>query len=154
MKKTIGRKKPNAGGSASSLLEAGGTGFLVGVVLLFAIAAAGAFLALKSSAPGGMALPTAVAALFAGGYVGALLAGKMGEKAGKNPYLGGLTCGGMLLLLLTAGSLFFPNPEDRTAWSRLLPLGILLLSTMLGSLTAAVHRPGNKRKLKRLTKRR
>jgi hypothetical protein len=33
-------------------------------------------------------------------------------------------------------------------------LGILLLSTLLGSLTAAVHRPENKRKLKKLTKRR
>ena len=42
------------------------------------------------------------------------------------------------------------EPEGRNAWSRLLPLGILLLSTLLGSLTAAVHRPGNKRKLKKL----
>ena len=122
----------------------------MGVGLLLALAAGGAFLGLKSAVPRGMAAPAAVVALFAGGYMGALLAGKMAQKAGMNPYLGGLTCGGMLLLLLAVGSLFFQNTEDRTAWSRLLPLGLLLLSTLLGSLTAAVHRPGNKRKLKRL----
>jgi len=150
LKRNIGKKKAPATGSTASLLKAGGTGFLAALALLTIVAMGGAFLALKSAAPGELALPSAVAALFAGGYVGALLAGKMGEKAGKSPYLGGLACGGMLLLLLTAGSLFFPNPEGRNAWSRLLPLGILLLSTLLGSLTAAVHRPGNKRKLKKL----
>ena len=132
------------------MLKAGGTGFLVGMGLLLALAAGGAFLGLKSAAPGGMAAPAAVVALFAGGYMGALLAGKMAQKAGMNPYLGGLTCGGMMLLLLVAGSLFFTDAEEKTAWSRLLPLGLLLLSTLLGGFTAAVHRPGNKRKLKRL----
>lgn len=136
------------------MLKAGGTGFLVGVVLLFAVAAAGAYLGMKSPAPGGMALPAAAVALFGGGYIGGLLAGKMTEKAGMNPYFGGLTCGGMLLLFGAVTSLFFPNPEGQIGWGGWLPLGILLLSTLLGSLTAAVHRPGNKRKLKKLTKRR
>lgn len=136
------------------MLKAGGTGFLVGMGILFALAAGGAFLALKSTSPGGMAVPAAAVALFGGGYIGGLLAGKMTEKAGMNPYFGGLTCGGMLLLLMTALSLFFPATEERNAMSRLLPIGVLLLSTLLGSLTAAVHRPGNKRKLKKLTKRR
>ena len=136
------------------MLKAGGTGFLLGIVLLLIIASLGAYLGIKSPAPGGTALPAAMAALFGGGYPGGLLAGKKAQKAGMNPYLGGLTCGGMLLLLLVAGSLFFPNTEDRTTLNRLLALGLLLISTLLGSLTAAVHRPGNKRKLKKLTKRR
>lgn len=154
MKRNIGKKKAPATGSTASLLKAGGTGFLVGVGLLFALAAGGAFLALKSIAPGGLAVPAATVALFAGGYIGALLAGKMTEKAGMNPYFGGLLCGGLLLLFGAVTSLFFPNPEGQIGWGGWLPLGILLLSTLLGSLTAAVHRPGNKRKLKKLTKRR
>ena len=132
------------------MLKAGGTGFLVGAVLLFAVASAGAYLGMKSPAPGGMALPAAMAALFAGGYPGAWLAGKKSKGEGSNPYLGGFVCGGMMLLLMTALSLFFPAMEERNAMSRLLPIGVLLLATLLGSLTAAVHRPGNKRKLKKL----
>ena len=127
---------------------------MVGVGILFALAAGGAFLALKSTSPGGMAVPAAAVALFGGGYIGGLLAGKMTEKAGMNPYLGGFVCGGMLLLLMTALSLFFPAMGERNAMSRLLPIGVLLLATLLGSLTAAVHRPQNKRKLKKLTIRR
>jgi len=154
LKRNIGKKKAPATGSAASLLKAGGTGFLVGVGILFALAAGGAFLALKSTSPGGMAVPAAAVALFGGGYIGGLLAGKKTSKAGMNPYFGGLACGGMLLLFGAVTSLFFPNPEGQIGWGGWLPLGILLLSTLLGSLTAAVHRPGNKRKLKKLTKRR
>ena len=154
MKKTVGKRKTSEGGDAVFLLKAGGTGFLVGMGILFALAAGGAFLALKSTSPGGMAVPAAAVALFGGGYIGGLLAGKMAEKAGMNPYFGGLACGGMLLLFGAVTSLFFPNPEGQIGWGGWLPLGILLLSTLLGSLTAAVHRPGNKRKLKKLTKRR
>ena len=154
MKRNIGKKKAPATGSTASLLKAGGTGFLVGVGILFALAAGGAFLALKSTSPGGMAVPAAAVALFGGGYIGGLLAGKKTSKAGMNPYFGGLACGGMLLLFGAVTSLFFPNPEGQIGWGGWLPLGILLLSTLLGSLTAAVHRPGNKRKLKKLTQRR
>lgn len=154
MKRNIGKKKAPATGSTASLLKAGGTGFLVGMGILFALAAGGAFLALKSTSPGGMAVPAAAVALFGGGYIGGLLAGKKTSKAGMNPYLGGLLCGGMLLLFGAVTSLFFPTPEGQIGWGGWLPLGILLLSTLLGSLTAAVHRPGNKRKLKKLTKRR
>jgi len=154
LKRNIGKKKAPATGSTASLLKAGGTGFLVGVGILFALAAGGAFLALKSTSPGGMAVPAAAVALFGGGYIGGLLAGKKTSKAGMNPYFGGLACGGMLLLFGAVTSLFFPNPEGQIGWGGWLPLGILLLSTLLGSLTAAVHRPGNKRKLKKLTQRR
>ena len=154
MKRNIGKKKAPATGSTASLLKAGGTGFLVGMGILFALAVGGAFLALKSTSPGEMAVPAAAVALFGGGYIGGLLAGKKTSKAGMNPYFGGLACGGMLLLFGAVASLFFPNPDGQTGWGGWLPLGILLLSTLLGSLTAAVHRPGNKRKLKKLTKRR
>ena len=150
MKKTVGKRKTSEGGGAVFLLKAGGTGFLVGMGILFALAAGGAFLALKSTSPGGMAVPAAAVALFGGGYIGGLLAGNKSKGIGRNPYLGGFLCGGMLLLTMTVMSLFFPAAEGRSAMDRLLPLGVLLLATLLGSLTAAVHRPGNKRKLKKL----
>ena len=149
MKKPTGRRNAAEGG-AVPLLKAGGTGFLLGIVLLLIIASLGAYLGIKSPAPGGTALPAAMAALFGGGYPGALLAGNKSKGIGRNPYLGGFLCGGMLLLTMTVMSFFFPAAEGRSAMDRLLPLGVLLLATLLGSLTAAVHRPGNKKKLKKL----
>ncbi len=150
-RKKTRRKPERAGTGGNALLRAGGAGFLLGVGLLFAFALLLAGAALKSPSPQAIVFPAAMIAVFAGGYGGALLSAKKAAGAGLNPFLGGLVAGGALLLFLFALSLFFPSSGERGALHRFAPLLVLLIAAALGSLTAAAHRPSQKRKLKKLT---
>lgn len=128
-------------------------GFLLGMTLLFAVVLLLSLLALKSPTPNAMVFPAALASVFIGGYGGALLGAKKAHADGQNPYLGGLAVFGMLFLCTAVISLFFPAAEGRTALQRFLPLLVLLIAALLGSLTAALHRPSGKKQLKKLMKR-
>lgn len=132
------------------LLTAGGTGLLLGVAVMMAVACVGAYLSLQTQTPRTMALPVAVAAVFLGGFCCAFLGAKKGAKGEWNPYAGGCTAGGMLLAAIVLVSLFVPAGENQTALTRFAPMLALLAATLLGSLTAAVHRPSGKRKMKKL----
>ena len=131
------------------MLTAGGTGLLWGVVAMIAVAFLGAYLSLQTQSPQGMTLPVALAAMFAGGYLCAFLGAKQGKKGEQNPFASGLVAGGMFLAVVILVSLFVPDGEA-TAVTRLAPVAVLLAATLLGSLTAAVHRPSGKRKMKKL----
>lgn len=135
------------------LLRAGGIGALLGVCLLFGLAVLLSLLALKSATPNTLVFPIALIAVFACGYGGALLGAKKAASCGQNPYFGGLAVLGILFLLTVLLSLFFPSAEGRTALHRFMPTLVLLISTILGSLTAALHRPSQKRRMKKLMKR-
>lgn len=135
------------------LLRAGGLGALLGIGLLFLLAIGLAFAALKSGNPNALVFPAALIAVFAGGYGGALLGAKKAASEGQNPYFGGLAVCGILLLFVMLLSLFFPAAEGRTALHRFVPPLVLLASTLLGSLTAALHRPNPRRKIKKMMKR-
>lgn len=137
--------------AGNSLLRAGVSGFLLGVLLLFLIAFLAAFAALKSSDPQSLVFPASLLATAAGGYGGALLGAKTAEKQNANPFLGGFAAGGALLLLLLLVSLLIPNPGTNTLLHRLSPLFLLPVSSALGGLTVAAHRPNQKRRLKKLT---
>ncbi len=141
---------PAARQGVPALVCALGFGTLLGVALWFALSLLFAGFAMKSATPQTFVFPSALAAVFAGGYAGGLFAAK---KCGANPYLGGLACGGVLLLILLFLSLFFRAQEGRTALQRLASPLVLLLSAALGSLTAAMHRPGKAKQMKKLTKR-
>ncbi len=141
---------PAASQGVPALVRALGFGTLLGVALWFVLSLLLAGLAMKSATPQTFVFPSALAAVFVGGYAGGLFAAK---KCGANPYLGGLACGGVLLLILLFLSLFFRVEEGRSALQRLASPLVLLLSAALGSLTAAMHRPSKAKQMKKLTKR-
>lgn len=131
------------------MLTAGGTGLLWGVVAMIAVAFLGAYISLQTRSPQGMTLPVALAAMFAGGYLCAFLGAKQGKKGEQNPFASGLVAGGMFLAVVILVSLFVPDGEA-TAVTRLAPVLALLAAILLGSVTAAVHSPSGKRKMKKL----
>lgn len=137
--------------AGNSLLRAGISGFLLGVLLLFLIAFIAAFAALKSNNPQSLVFPAALLATAVGGYGGALLGAKTAEKQETNPFLGSFAVGGALLLFLLLLSLFVPAPGTNSLLHRLSPLLLLPVASALGGLTIAAHRPNQKRRLKKLT---
>lgn len=142
-------RAPAAAGN--TLLRAGISGFLLGVLLLFLLAFLAAFAALKSSDPQSMVFPASLLAVAVGGYGGALLGGKTAEKRDVNPFLGSFASGGALLLFLLLVSLFLPSAGESSLLHRLSPLFLLPVVAALGGLTVASHRPNRKRRLKKLT---
>jgi|GEM_PF-1331926 len=136
-----------------ALLHACGIGTALGAALLLIMAVLLSFAVLKSPSPGSVITPAAMICVFACGYGGALAGAKKASAAECNPHVGGLCVFGALTLLVLIVSLFFKNGEGAGAAQRLLPMGVLAVSCALGSLTAAFHRPNQKRKLKKLMKR-
>ena len=122
---------------------------LWGIVAMVVVAFLGAYLSLQTQSPQGMTLPVALAAIFVGSYLCAFLGAKQGKKGEQNPFVAGLVAGGMFFALVILVSLFVPDGET-TAVTRLAPVLALLAAILLGSLTAAVHRPSGKRKMKKL----
>lgn len=145
-------KKQLAPQTGISLLKACGIGTALGITLLLIMAVMLSFAALKSATPSNVIRPAAMICLFACGYGGALTGAKYASSAGQNPYAGGICVFGMLIMIILIGSLFVPN-GSATVWQHLLPLGVLAAACLLGSLTAALHRPSQKRQLKKLMRR-
>lgn len=141
---------PAAKQGVPAFLYALGFGTLLGAGVWLALALLFSGLAVKSATPQSFVFPSALAAVFAGGYAGGLFTAK---KSGGNPYIGGLACGGTLLLLLLFLSLFFRADEGRSALQRFASPLVLLLAAALGGLTAAMHRPSHAKQMKKLTKR-
>lgn len=137
--------------NGNALLRAGVSGFLLGILLLFLLAFLTAFAALKSSDPQSMVFPASLLATAAGGYGGALLGAKTAEKRDANPFLGGFSAGGALLLFLLLISLFVPASGASSLLQRLSPLLVLPVAAALGGLTVAAHRPNQNRRLRKLT---
>lgn len=133
-----------------ALLHACGIGTALGAALLLIMAVMLSFAALKSASPGNVIRPAAMICLFACGYGGALTGAKKAAAFDCNPHAGGLCVLGMLALLISVGSLFVKNGEEAGVLQRLLPMGVLAVACVLGSLTAAFHRPNQKRRLKKL----
>lgn len=150
LKRPIKKRKPAQREPLAVLLLAGGTGLLCGMAVMVVIALLGAYLSLQTGTPQAMVLPSALAAVFAGGYLCAFWGAKKSKQGEWNPYAGGFTAGGMFLAVMVLVSLFVPAGENQTALTRFAPLLTLLAATLLGSLTAAVHRPSGKRKMKKL----
>lgn len=147
------RIKPVKSGSPGrTLLRAGGSGFLLGVLLLFLLAFSAAFAALKSDTPQALVFPASLLATAAGGYGGALLGAKKAAAQDANPFLGGFAAGGALLLFVLLISLFVPSAAGAEhLLHRLFPLFVIPVASVLGGLTVAAHRPNQKRRLKKLT---
>lgn len=133
-----------------ALLHACGIGTALGVALLLIMAVMLSFAALKSSSPSNVIRPAAMICLFACGYGGALAGAKKAAAFDCNPHAGGLCVFGTLALLILVGSLFVKNGEEIGVMQRLMPMGVLAIACVLGSLTAAIHRPNQKRQLKKL----
>lgn len=152
---------PHAGASGSALQSMGKAilwGFLLGCAILFLLTFVLAWAALQLAKTQGtplqsLSFPVALIAIFLCGYGGALMGAKRTVSAGGNAWLGGMAVGGALLLLWLLVSLFFPaaSGTERTALQRFAPPLVLLIAAALGSLTAAMHRPSQKRQLKKLT---
>ena len=135
-----------------TLLHACGIGTALGTALLLVMAVLLSFAVQKSETPSTVMLPAAMICLFACGYGGALAGAKKASSSDCNPHLGGLCVFGALAILVLLVSLFVKN-GDANALTRLLPIGVLAVSCLSGSLTAALHRPSQKRKLKKLMRR-
>lgn len=135
-----------------TLLHACGIGTALGIALLLVMAVMLSFAVQKSETPNSVILPASMISLFACGYGGALAGAKKASASDCNPHLGGLCVFGALALIVLLVSLFVKN-GDANALTRMLPLGVLLVSCLSGSLTAALHRPSQKRQLKKLMRR-
>lgn len=139
--------------TGEAVLRACGIGTALGIALLLLMAVVLSFAVLKSASPSDVIRPAAMICVFACGYGGALAGAKSASASDCNPHVGGLCVFGALALLLSVVSLFFANGEDTGVLQRLLPLGVLAVACALGSLTAVLHRPSQKKQLKKLMRR-
>ncbi len=136
-----------------TLLHACGIGASLGMALLFIMAIILSFAVQKSATPSTVIRPAAMICLFACGYGGALAGAKKASAAEQNPHVGGLCVFGTLTLVVLIVSLFVKNESGASVLQHLLPLGVLSVACALGSLTAAWHRPSQKKQLKKLMRR-
>ncbi len=106
-----------------------GIGALVGVVTCLVSLLGMAALLLTQDTPQTFVSPLALVALVVGCFVGGVVAARC---AGQNGWLMGLSCGGVLFLLLLFGSGFAMLRS--TAMHPLLKLAIMLLSAAVGGI--------------------
>ena len=114
-------------GGGNPLLRAGVGGFLLGLVILFALAFALAFVALQMSDPSSAVFPA-------------------------YPFLGALVAGGALTLFVLLLSLAVPA-TGASLLHRVSPLLLFPASAALAGLTASARRPNRNRRLKKLQRR-
>ncbi len=106
-----------------------GIGAAVGVVTCLVSLLVMAALLLTQDTPQNFVSPLALVALVVGCFVGGVTAARI---AGKNGWLMGLSCGGVLFLLLLLASGF--APFQNTATHPLLKLAVMLLSAAVGGI--------------------
>ena len=122
---------------APSYLLAGLVGGGIGFAVLFALCALLALLLPRAGTLSAVLMPGAIGVSAASGFVAGMLGGI--KMRCRNPFLGALSAGAVLLLLFVLASLIVPGQES-AGFSRVLPALLALLASILAGMTVSSHR--------------
>lgn len=131
---------------SSSLMRIILIGTVIGPSVMLISSIILAFAALKTGNPAGSVFPMALIAIFLGGFISSMRSAKVYKE---KPVQAGLLTGLANLIIVTIVALV-SSTYSGGLWDTLLPPGILIGSSLLGTLIASRMKQSTKSKLKKL----